>query len=216
MDPDYMSTSKVTKKSDIYSFGIIIFELVTAINPQQGLMEYIDLVSSLQGSYGMDTTGCIHLCYFYSILLSHTKLLARLGYARLVYIGFGIWIESCGILQAVAGEDGKADWEEILDERLVGKCNLEEVKLLADVAYKCLHKVPKKRPSVSEVTQSISRIKQGHLTNENSMLSQAGDASGLVERIEVQQIVLSRIASRVDCSSPRTRPDAAAEQVACK
>ena len=45
MDPDYMSTNKLTKKSDVYSFGIILFELITAINPQQGLMEYINLVS---------------------------------------------------------------------------------------------------------------------------------------------------------------------------
>lgn len=47
MDPDYMSTNKLTKKSDVYSFGIILFELITAINPQQGLMEYINLVSHL-------------------------------------------------------------------------------------------------------------------------------------------------------------------------
>lgn len=46
MDPDYMSTNKFTKKSDVYSFGIILFELITTINPQQGLMEYINLVSS--------------------------------------------------------------------------------------------------------------------------------------------------------------------------
>ena len=45
MDPDYMSTNKFTKKSDVYSFGIILFELITGINPQQGLMEYINLVS---------------------------------------------------------------------------------------------------------------------------------------------------------------------------
>lgn len=50
MDPDYMSTNKFTKKSDIYSFGIIMFELITAINPQQGLMEYINLVSFLQST----------------------------------------------------------------------------------------------------------------------------------------------------------------------
>lgn len=46
MDPAYMSTNNYTKKSDIYSFGIILFELLTAINPQQGLMDYINLVSS--------------------------------------------------------------------------------------------------------------------------------------------------------------------------
>lgn len=51
MDPDYMSTSKFTKKSDIYSFGIILFELITAINPQQGLMDYINLVSSFYANH---------------------------------------------------------------------------------------------------------------------------------------------------------------------
>lgn len=32
-------------KSDIYSFGIILFELITAIHPHKNLMEYINLVS---------------------------------------------------------------------------------------------------------------------------------------------------------------------------
>jgi serine/threonine protein kinase len=60
MDPDYMSTNKFTKKSDVYSFGIILFELITGINPQQGLMEYINLVS--------------HLTYYIDILIEITLL----------------------------------------------------------------------------------------------------------------------------------------------
>uniref|UniRef100_A0A1D1XJ48 Putative leucine-rich repeat receptor-like serine/threonine-protein kinase At5g15730 n=1 Tax=Anthurium amnicola TaxID=1678845 RepID=A0A1D1XJ48_9ARAE len=146
MDPDYVSSSKFTKKSDIYSFGIIIFELVTAINPQQGLMEYINL--------------------------------------------------------ALAGGDGEADWDEILDKDLVGNCNLEEVKLLADVGYRCLHKIPRRRPSISEITQTIACIKQQCLTKENSMFPLGDDTSGVLERIEVQQIELCKITSRKDCPSP--------------
>jgi serine/threonine protein kinase len=60
MDPDYMSTNKFTKKSDVYSFGIILFELITGINPQQGLMEYINLVS--------------HFTYYIDILIGITLL----------------------------------------------------------------------------------------------------------------------------------------------
>ncbi|RDX66610.1 Calcium/calmodulin-regulated receptor-like kinase 2, partial [Mucuna pruriens] len=45
MDPAYISTSKFTTKSDIYSFGIIIFELITAIHPHQNLMEYVNLAA---------------------------------------------------------------------------------------------------------------------------------------------------------------------------
>ncbi|XVF31626.1 hypothetical protein REPUB_Repub17cG0007500 [Reevesia pubescens] len=45
IDPVYISTNKFTMKSDIYSFGVIIFELITAIHPHQNLMEYVNLVS---------------------------------------------------------------------------------------------------------------------------------------------------------------------------
>jgi interleukin-1 receptor-associated kinase 1 len=45
IDPVYISTNKFTMKSDIYSFGIIMFELITAIHPHQNLMEYVNLVS---------------------------------------------------------------------------------------------------------------------------------------------------------------------------
>ena len=44
LDPEYISTRAFTKKSDVYSFGVLLFELVAGRNPQQGLMEYIELV----------------------------------------------------------------------------------------------------------------------------------------------------------------------------
>ncbi|KAK1310205.1 putative leucine-rich repeat receptor-like serine/threonine-protein kinase [Acorus calamus] len=138
MDPEYMSTNRFTKKSDIYSFGIILFELITAINPQQGLLEYINL--------------------------------ATIG-------------------------DGKADWEEILDKKLVGKCNIEEVRSLANVAYKCINKMPRKRPSIADVTLAISRAKQRHLTKDDTISSVGSDVSQVLQRIEAQQIELSNMTS---------------------
>ncbi|KAH9331358.1 hypothetical protein KI387_003466, partial [Taxus chinensis] len=45
MDPEYMSTNTFTQKSDIYSFGIFLFELITGRNPQQGLMDYVNLAA---------------------------------------------------------------------------------------------------------------------------------------------------------------------------
>lgn len=47
LDPEYISTRAFTKKSDVYSFGVLLFELVAGRNPQQGLMEYIELVRLL-------------------------------------------------------------------------------------------------------------------------------------------------------------------------
>lgn len=44
LDPEYISSGAFTKKSDVYSFGVLLFELITGRNPQQGLIEYVDLV----------------------------------------------------------------------------------------------------------------------------------------------------------------------------
>ncbi|WJX70713.1 Calcium/calmodulin-regulated receptor-like kinase 2 [Trifolium repens] len=137
MDPAYISTSKLTTKSDIYSFGIILFELITAIHPHQNLMEYINLAA----------------------------------------------MEHDGI-------------DEILDKQLVGKCNVVEVRQLAKIAHKCLHKSPKKRPSIGEVSQSISRIKQRrlrHVMEDNLSFANSNNFSRAASRLEDRQVELSRI-----------------------
>jgi serine/threonine protein kinase len=45
LDPEYISSRTFTKKSDVYSYGVLLFELIAGRNPQQGLMEYVELVS---------------------------------------------------------------------------------------------------------------------------------------------------------------------------
>ncbi|KAH8483481.1 hypothetical protein H0E87_028042 [Populus deltoides] len=136
IDPVYISTNKFTMKSDIYSFGIIMFELITAIHPHQNLMEYVNLA-------GMSPDGV----------------------------------------------------DEILDKRLVGECNIEEVRDLATVAHKCLQKFQRKRPSIGEVSQAILKIKQRCLAKEDTM---SIEVSRVLTRIEDQQVELSRMASIKD------------------
>ncbi|KAJ6837655.1 calcium/calmodulin-regulated receptor-like kinase 1 [Iris pallida] len=69
LDPEYVSSRSFTTKSDVYSFGVLLFELIAGRNPQQGLMEYVELAainaeakegweeiadSRLDGNYDMD------------------------------------------------------------------------------------------------------------------------------------------------------------------
>ncbi|XAR67494.1 Non-specific serine/threonine protein kinase [Bertholletia excelsa] len=102
LDPEYVSTRAFTKKSDVYSFGVLLFELIAGRNPQQGLMDYVEL--------------------------------------------------------AAMNSEGRLGWEEIVDSRLDGKVNMQELNEVAALAYNCVNCVPRKRPSMRDVVQILSHI----------------------------------------------------------
>ncbi|XP_024959294.1 calcium/calmodulin-regulated receptor-like kinase 1 [Cynara cardunculus var. scolymus] len=102
LDPEYISTRAFTKKSDVYSFGVLLFELIAGRNPQQGLMEYVEL--------------------------------------------------------AAMNTEGKVGWEEIVDSRLEGNFNEHELNDVASLAYNCINRSPRKRPSMRDIVQVLSRI----------------------------------------------------------
>ncbi|XP_010539265.1 PREDICTED: calcium/calmodulin-regulated receptor-like kinase 1 [Tarenaya hassleriana] len=55
LDPEYISTRTYTKKSDVYGFGVLLFELIAGRNPQQGLMEYVELAAmNAEGKVGWE------------------------------------------------------------------------------------------------------------------------------------------------------------------
>ncbi|CAL9754088.1 unnamed protein product [Musa acuminata subsp. burmannicoides] len=102
LDPEYVSSRSFTKKSDVYSFGVLLFELIAARNPQQGLMEYVEL--------------------------------------------------------AAINAEGRVGWEEIADPRLDGVFDISELNDVAALAYKCINRLSKKRPSMRVVVQALSQI----------------------------------------------------------
>ncbi|KAH0906458.1 hypothetical protein HID58_038285 [Brassica napus] len=102
LDPEYISTRTFTKKSDVYGFGVLLFELIAARNPQQGLMEYVEL--------------------------------------------------------AALNAEEKVGWEEIVDSRLDGRFDLQEVNEVAALAYKCISRAPRKRPNMRDVVQVLARV----------------------------------------------------------
>ncbi|QCE09828.1 calcium/calmodulin-regulated receptor-like kinase 1 [Vigna unguiculata] len=134
LDPEYISSGTFTKKSDVYSFGVLLFELIAGRNPQQGLMEYVEL--------------------------------------------------------AAMNSEGKVGWEEIVDSRLEGKCEFEEVNEVAALAYKCINRVPKKRPSMRDIVQVLTRIlKSRHQRNHHheKSLSATGDEVSIdVDQLETK------------------------------
>lgn len=54
--------------------------------------------------------------------------------------------------------EGKVGWEEIVDSRLDGKFDLGELNEISGLGYKCVNRAPKKRPSMRDIVQVLSRI----------------------------------------------------------
>nr|GMC70140.1 calcium/calmodulin-regulated receptor-like kinase 1 [Ipomoea batatas] len=60
--------------------------------------------------------------------------------------------------RAAMTTDGKGGWEEIVDSRLNWKYDVQELNDVASLAYKCVNRVPKKRPSMRDAVQVLARI----------------------------------------------------------
>lgn len=59
--------------------------------------------------------------------------------------------------------EGGVGWEEIVDSRLDSKFDVKELNEVAALAYKCVNRVPRRRPSMRDIVQVLLRIlKQRH------------------------------------------------------
>lgn len=67
-------------------------------------------------------------------------------------------------------------WEEIADSRLDSSFDLLELNEVATLAYKCVSRAPRKRPSMRDIVQVLSRIvKVRHNRKHQKSLSNLGN-----------------------------------------
>jgi hypothetical protein len=99
------------------------------------------------------------------------------------------------LFQAAIGGEGRVDWDEILDKDLLVGNIPEEVRMLADVAYRCVNKNPRKRPWISEVTQAISRLRQHQLIKHDAITLPRSETRTVLRRIDYQHVELSDLTS---------------------
>ncbi|KAF1885298.1 hypothetical protein Lal_00029187 [Lupinus albus] len=135
LDPEYISSGKFTKKSDVYSFGVLLFEIIAGRNPQQGLMEYVEL--------------------------------------------------------AAMNTEGKVGWEEIADSHLEGNFDVQELNEVAALAYKCVNRAPKKRPSMRDIVSVLTRILKSrhHRNHHNKALSSTAEVYIDLDQAETKSSV---------------------------
>lgn len=89
--------------------------------------------------------------------------------------------------------EGKVGWEEIVDSRLEGKCDFQELNEVAALAYKCINRAPRKRPSMRDIVQVLTRIlKSRHHRNHHhskSLSATADEVSIDVDQPETKNYV---------------------------
>ncbi|XP_004309671.1 PREDICTED: probable leucine-rich repeat receptor-like serine/threonine-protein kinase At5g15730 [Fragaria vesca subsp. vesca] len=139
VDPEYVVTRIFTKKCDVYSFGVLLFELITGRNPQQGLMEYVEFAT-------MDAADSLA-------------------------------------------------WEEIVDLRLNGEFDVQELAQVADLAYKCVGNVSRKRPSMRDIVQTLSVIlmkRRSAKKHQHTPTAAAEETYIEIELIEKQDHLIER------------------------
>jgi serine/threonine protein kinase len=59
---------------------------------------------------------------------------------------------------AAVGMESREDWAEIMDSRLTGACNLDELGDMANIAYKCVGAEGRRRPKMRAVAQSLCNL----------------------------------------------------------
>jgi len=57
--------------------------------------------------------------------------------------------------------DGRVGWEDIVDPQLKGDYDLNEINVMAKLAYKCVSRISRKRPSMREAVQTLSGTLKG-------------------------------------------------------
>ncbi|KAM3252925.1 hypothetical protein P3L10_006995 [Capsicum annuum] len=78
---------------------------------------------------------------------------------------------------------------------ILRELSLEQVRSLAAIAHKCVHRTPRKRTSMDEISHAILKTRQKRLVKEDTTFFTGYDRSRMASRIEHQQDELRNMAS---------------------
>ncbi|CAH1421062.1 unnamed protein product [Lactuca virosa] len=145
MDPCYFYTGKLTRKSDVYAFGVVLFEVLSG-------RKAVD-ISFDEEQWGL-AAWAQHLI-----------------------------------------KEGKIN--NIIDPRLIREISRKCLKEFASVAGRCLHTLPKHRPTMAEVVVRLESI----LSQERESANSVVDDEGFIYKLKslfIGKLVVAAIGSKSD------------------
>lgn len=143
---------------DIKSANILLDATMIARVADFGLSKAADstnIVSGVKGTFGYVDPEYMSTNSFTakSDVYSFGVLLFELITARNPQQGLMDYVHL-----AAMGMESKEDWAEIMDPRMNGNCNLQELGDMANIAYKCVGPVGERRPKMRAVAQNLCNL----------------------------------------------------------
>lgn len=129
-----------TMRARVADFGLSREEMVSRNAPIRGTYGYLDPEYISSRSFTKKSDVYSFGVLLFELIAGRTPQQGLLEYVEL----------------AAINSDGRVGWEEIADFRLEGSYELEELNEVASLAYKCINRLSRKRPSMRDVVQSLS------------------------------------------------------------
>lgn len=140
MAPEYIAKGRLTEKADVYSFGVLVIEIVTGVenNKYQSETTYETLVTNVNSH---------NLAYIYSCVHFHMNVHTYFVLIHAYILFFFVIIQAWKHFQSNAVL-------EIIDKSMEHE-DIEEIERVVQIGLLCTQESPILRPNMTRVVQML-------------------------------------------------------------
>lgn len=148
--PEYASSGKLTEKSDVFSFGVVLLELITGRKPvdisrmEDSLIDWVSLY--------MIMLNCATFLQFY---ISFYIIWRRLLCSTLTQFMNSFYVQARPLMINAVSEE---KFDELVDSKLENNFNTVEMQRMIASAAACVRHSARRRPKMSQVWLISRRV----------------------------------------------------------
>lgn len=150
--PEYAESGKVSTKTDVYPFGLVLLQLITGLQITDKKLAGKSLVGWVNSLNALSTEGIASVCYS---SITHTHKHENWKHKGLLLVAL-IPFKAYSYQFIFAYRQGhcwkRRNYPDLIDERILESHDIHQFFWMVRVAEKCLIKDPQKRLTMNKVT----------------------------------------------------------------